>query len=263
MALVQGCESQSSVGEEKCGTSATFARMYDAGLWLLKIQHWFIFSAQLRHAWLGEHISLKRRDSTMPRLTPRPTHNMGGAKGSQNVAAQSPGVPETLSLYLPMPFKFSKRPLGGLYTALRNSPHTHHHSCQQTINNKQSKPGAGPMAAATLEYLPFVVLMFVSLSIRLDRASFRNSLSVFVGTLTLWVISPAQSPWGKAVSLMLLGLAIAMTPLGALLLQILKPVFLRTSDTTSAGPEHQVTGVTSENPKLINKLADPPDADVE
>lgn len=127
------------------------------------------------------------------------------------------------------------------------------------------------MAAFTAEYLPFVVLMFVFLSVRLDRATVWNSLSVIAGAFTLFVISPAQSPWGIAVSWMLLVLAVAMTPLGGFLFKTLKLFFLGStqnlsltlSPTTSADFGRQIAGETLKNPKLINKLTDPSDAEVE
>ena len=110
------------------------------------------------------------------------------------------------------------------------------------------------------EYLPFAVLVFVCLSIRLDRASIRNFLSVTVGALTVWVISPAHSPWGKAISLGLAAMAVAMSPLWPPLVKAMKNLPRGVEE--SGSKAHRLKRALT-NPDPISVLHNPPDAEVE
>ncbi|KAI1660708.1 hypothetical protein F4813DRAFT_261661 [Daldinia decipiens] len=106
------------------------------------------------------------------------------------------------------------------------------------------------MPTVSQEYLPFVVLAFVLLSIRLDRISIRNFISVTIGAVTVWIISPPHSPWGKTISFIILGLAIAMSPLRSFLVRTVKNMLLNTPQYVPEGP-------------LLTILKDPSDAEVD
>ncbi|KAI1146836.1 hypothetical protein F4825DRAFT_466221 [Nemania diffusa] len=127
------------------------------------------------------------------------------------------------------------------------------------------------MLITSQEYVPFVVLLFICLSIRLGRASLRNLISVTVGALTVWVISPAHSSFGKAISFGVLGLAIAMSPFGPPLFRFMKSLLSRSFQYApkSVQPKSlrepkpgRISRVLT-NPDPINVLHDEPDAEVD
>lgn len=109
------------------------------------------------------------------------------------------------------------------------------------------------------DYLPFAVLIFVVLSIRLDRASFRNFALVAIGALIAWTVSPTNSPGGRVVCYFLLALAAAMSPLQPVFVWTLKSV--RRSPGQESRPAESIHTVT--NPDPIEVLHDPHDAIVE
>jgi len=101
------------------------------------------------------------------------------------------------------------------------------------------------------EYIPPAVLVIILLSIRLDRASFRNFVSVTLGAATAWAASP-----GNAISYVLLALAVAISPLGPPLHRAaLKIVTAKTAGKSKSS--------SLSNPNPINILHDTPDAIVE
>lgn len=116
------------------------------------------------------------------------------------------------------------------------------------------------MSLTAQEYLPFAILIFVCLSFRLEQASLRNFLSVTVGVLTVWVISPAHSPWGKVVSFGLMALAVAMSPIGPPVVRAVGALRQSTKEGRSK-PSELIRALT--NPDPINVLCNPPDAEVE
>lgn len=106
------------------------------------------------------------------------------------------------------------------------------------------------------EYIPFAILVIISLSIRLDRASFRNFASVTIGAAAAWAVSP-----GNAISFILLALAVAISPLGPPLLRAALKIL--TAKTAGKPKSSRLVRVLSSNPDPINVLHDPPDAIVE
>lgn len=106
------------------------------------------------------------------------------------------------------------------------------------------------------DYLPLAVLIFVVLSIRLDRASVRNFALVAIGALIAWSVAPTTSPWGKVVCYFLLALATVMSPLQRVFVWVLNSV--RHMAGQESKPIHTVT-----NPDPIEVLHDPHDAIVE
>ncbi|KUI70689.1 Serine/threonine-protein phosphatase 6 regulatory ankyrin repeat subunit B [Cytospora mali] len=115
------------------------------------------------------------------------------------------------------------------------------------------------MLTTVQEYQPFAVLVFIFLSIRLDRASFQNFALVAVGALAAWSVSPANLPWGQAICSFLLALTIAMSPLAPVLVR----TFKRLLPKTFQEPEFAMPVRTLTNPDPINVLWDPPGANVD
>ncbi|KAL7809400.1 ankyrin repeat-containing domain protein [Trichoderma aethiopicum] len=121
------------------------------------------------------------------------------------------------------------------------------------------------------ESIPFVVPIFILLSIRLGQHSIRNFVSVTVGALTVWAVPPAFSPWGRVISSGLFCLAFSMSPFGPLLVWAIKNMLLKSlryapgslvpeglSQSTSRKLKRALT-----NPDPIKILHDPPDAIVD
>lgn len=129
------------------------------------------------------------------------------------------------------------------------------------------------MLRAGEELIPFVVLIFILLSIRLGQRSIRNFVSVAIGAFTVWIISPASSTWGRFISTILLGLTIFMSPFGPLFIWALKnllskglqyaptglvpQIFREPTRGTRQRREHAYAGPP------IRTLHDPRDADIE
>lgn len=115
------------------------------------------------------------------------------------------------------------------------------------------------MSTMVQECLPFAVLAFVVLSVRLDRASFRNFALVAIGALIAWSVSPTSLPWGRAIRILLLALAVAMSPLAPSLVRALKNLLFK--GLRQPNPARLIRTVT--NPDPINILHNPPGAEVE
>ncbi|GAW25507.1 hypothetical protein SAMD00023353_0800240 [Rosellinia necatrix] len=126
------------------------------------------------------------------------------------------------------------------------------------------------MSITSQEYVPFVVLLFICLSVRPGQASLRNFISVMVGALTVWAIFPA-SLIGKTISFAVFGLAVAMSPFGPPLFRTAKNLLLMSFQyaLTSVQPKPlkdpkpgRLVRVLT-NPDPVHVLHDPPDAEVE